>query len=390
MLEAKACLASEPSGPADLYVALARATQRLSVVHTEDLPEPLRSLQSRGQIHVRPGARLPHDPPMTVDLPSAYSWRRATPADAEPIFDLIGRYHTEVLGHTDLSLDDIRDNLIEPGFDLKTDSWLGYTPGGALAGFAWAIGKGTGQEIDVGVITLDDALTPWLYGRVLARAAEVARAGGHERYAVDKGIYRDDTRARANAAAHGFSPETVFYRMRVDHGPVVPIPVVPIPVVPAGVTVHTGPGDENFRRRAYAVLNESFEDHYGFFAKSFDDWQQTLDQASTFDWSQLAMVELDSRPVAVLVTNDRYVESENCGYVADIGVLPEARGRGIATVLLRAAFAADARAGRTGTILQVDTNNVTPALGVYERVGMRPVLVIDVWRRTHRVGVASS
>jgi hypothetical protein len=29
----------------------------------------------------------------------------------------------------------------------------------------------------------------------------------------------------------------------------------------------------------------------------------------------------------------------------------------------------------------VDTNNTTPALRLYESVGMRPVLVIDVWRR---------
>ena len=44
-------------------------------------------------------------------------------------------------------------------------------------------------------------------------------------------------------------------------------------------------------------------------------------------------------------------------------------------------FSADAAAGRVGTLLHVDTNNTTPALGVYESVGMRPVLVIDAWRR---------
>jgi mycothiol synthase len=316
---------------------------------------------------------------MTADLPDGYSWRRATPADAEPIFGLISRYNTEVLGRADISLDDIRDDLTEPGFTLKTDSWLGYTPGGELAGFAWAIGKGTGEEVDVDVITRDEALTPWLYDQVLARAAELARAGGHTSCAVDKGIYRDDTRARAIAEERGFSPETVFHRMRVDHGP-----VVPNPVAPEGVTVHTGPGDESFRRAAHALLNESFKDHYGWFPKSFDDWQQTLEQERTFDWSQLAVAELDSRPVAVMVTSDRYVADENCGYVADIGVLAEARGRGIAKYLLRTVFAADSRAGRTGTILHVDTNNVTSALGLYESVGMRPVLVIDIWRRTHR------
>jgi hypothetical protein len=44
-------------------------------------------------------------------------------------------------------------------------------------------------------------------------------------------------------------------------------------------------------------------------------------------------------------------------------------------------FALDAAAGRSGTILHVDTNNPTPALGLYLSVGMRATLVIDVWRR---------
>lgn len=39
-------------------------------------------------------------------------------------------------------------------------------------------------------------------------------------------------------------------------------------------------------------------------------------------------------------------------------------------------------AGRAGTILHVDSNNTTPALSLYESVGMRATLVIDVWRRT--------
>jgi mycothiol synthase len=45
------------------------------------------------------------------------------------------------------------------------------------------------------------------------------------------------------------------------------------------------------------------------------------------------------------------------------------------------AFALDAAAGRSGTILHVDTNNPTPALGLYLSVGMTATLAIDVWRR---------
>jgi ribosomal protein S18 acetylase RimI-like enzyme len=83
----------------------------------------------------------------------------------------------------------------------------------------------------------------------------------------------------------------------------------------------------------------------------------------------------------MLQGNDQFVDDEGCGYIARLAVVEAARGRGLAKLLLRHAFARDARAGRIGTILHVDTNNPTPALGLYESVGMRPVLVIDVWRR---------
>lgn len=168
----------------------------------------------------------------------------------------------------------------------------------------------------------------------------------------------------------------MFHRMRIDHGP-----DLPSQVAPKAVILSCGPGDEEFRRVAHAVLNESFKDHYGWLTQSFEDWRQAREREITFDWSRLIVAELAGRPVGVMVTTDRFVEAENCGYVSDIGVLAEARGRGIAAHLLQTAFAADIRAGRTGTILHVDTNNTTPALGLYNSVGMRPVLIVDIWRR---------
>jgi ribosomal protein S18 acetylase RimI-like enzyme len=312
---------------------------------------------------------------MPGELPEGYTWRRATPSDADDIFALFTRYNTEVLGYGDCTIEDVRADLIEPGFDVATGSWLVHEPGGRLTGFGWAFGKGTGGEVDVDVVSRDSAVIPWLFDRVLERATEFARAGGHTTCLVDKGTYRDDTLMRAAAAAAGFRPSTVFHRMRVDHE------ATPAPVAPLGVTVSTGPGDEQFRRTAHAVLNESFADHYGWFAKSFEDWHQTLEQDSTFDWATLTVAELDGVPAGVMVTTAQFVADEKCGYVADLGVLPSARGRGIAKYLLRTAFHNDVAAGRTGTILHVDTNNTTPALGLYESVGMRPVLVIDIWRR---------
>jgi DNA helicase IV len=44
LVEPAAVLAEGVRGDSDLYVALTRATQRLSVLHTEDLPDSLHRL----------------------------------------------------------------------------------------------------------------------------------------------------------------------------------------------------------------------------------------------------------------------------------------------------------------------------------------------------------
>jgi mycothiol synthase len=308
-------------------------------------------------------------------LPDGYTWRRPTMADAEAIFEQTVAYNTAVIGEPDRTLADLRNDLGEPGFDLAHDCWLVHDRGGALIGFAWAYRKGTGEQVDVDTIAPDDDVVRWMYDQVLARAAEMAAAGGHRHGIVDQGVYRADTRLAALAQERGFSWATSFYRMRVDHGTTAPA------TAPPGVTLRTDSG-EDFRRTAHAVICESFKDHFGWVAKPYEEWHEILEQDTAFDWSQLVLAELDSRPVAALLTTDRFVEDENCGYVADLGVLAEARGRGIAKYLLRTAFAADVAAGRTGTILYVDGNNTTPALGLYEGVGMRRAMTIDMWRRT--------
>jgi len=76
------------------------------------------------------------------------------------------------------------------------------------------------------------------------------------------------------------------------------------------------------------------------------------------------------------------VSTDNCGYIGRLAVVPDSRGKGLAKFLLRDTFAHDAAAGRTGTILHVDTSNPTPAVPLYISVGMHPDLTTNIWRRT--------
>lgn len=313
----------------------------------------------------------------TVTLPAGYSSRAPEIADAERILDLVVAYNTPIVGYGDFTLDDVRDELTEPGFDRVTDGWLVFDRQGALVGYGWAMGqRGDGDIVDVESIALDPQVGRWLLDRALERAAGIGRSRGLDQVTVDKTIYRGDEAMTGLATGLGFQPATTFHRMRIDHdGP------VPMPEPPPGMLVHEGAYDDAIRRAAHHLSMSSFAEHFGHTDTPYEHWLETHEARSVFDWSQLTVVEADGEPVALCECNDAFVEDENCGYVMRIGVLKQARGRGLAKYLLRRAFAVDAAAGRSGTILHVDTNNTTPALGLYESVGMRPSLVLDVWRR---------
>jgi mycothiol synthase len=317
---------------------------------------------------------------MTVALPAHLTCRRPAVSDAEEIFALVAARNTAAVGFADFTLDDMADELAEPGLDLDSDAWLVHD-GDQLVGYATVFGKGDHRAVDLEVVFADPAVGDWLLDQALPRAAELGRAHGHTKIAVDSGAYRTDDAKRALLADRGFLPGTTFHRMRIDHAASPAAESTP-PETPPGITVRRGAPDDATRRAAHAVLNASFDGQFGFVPRPYDEWAAAHESRSSFDWSQLIVLELDGQPVAFRECTDEFVPDENCNYIGRLAVLPEARGRGLAKFLLRDAFTQDAAAGRTGTILHVDTNNPTPALGLYLSVGMRAVLAIDAWRLT--------
>lgn len=312
-----------------------------------------------------------------MELPKGYVVRAPRIEDAAAILALVVGYNEAIIGFGDFTLDDVRDELTEPGFEPATDGWVIHDGDGRLVGYGWAMGDhGGGDLVDVEAIGHNPLVSRWLLDRAIERAVEIGRTRGHDTIRIDKTVYRGDEVMTGLITEKGFTPATTFHRMRIDHaGP------VPMPEPPPGVTVREGVYDEAARRAAHRTDMTAFADHFGHTEMPYEQWYETREARSVFDWSQLTLVEIDGRPVAHCECHDGFVEDENCGYVMRIGVLPEARGTGLAKYLLRRAFAVDAAAGRTGTILHVDTNNTTPALGLYESVGMKPVLALDVWQR---------
>jgi ribosomal protein S18 acetylase RimI-like enzyme len=269
--------------------------------------------------------------------------------------------------------------------NMEHHGW--YDDAGALVAYGWVqrVGRSSKVQIDVYVHPSQGAavgveLLATLEDRGRALAAEAGQ--GHAVF--DVGAYRQDERTREWLGARGFEVATTFTRMRIDFdGPF----AQPEPV--AGLTVRRSDADEADLRVAHAIDEESFTEHYGEVAQDFDEFRKKFAEHGE-GWSTLWLAELDGTPVGLLVGTRQFEEDDDAGYVRRLGVIPSGRGHGVAKALLRHYFWASQGEGRVAVLLHVDVANVTNALGVYESVGMRPILEIDAWAKRSSVDAVDS
>ncbi|WP_132187874.1 MULTISPECIES: N-acetyltransferase [Kribbella] len=298
--------------------------------------------------------------------------------DAEDMADLISAYSLRLIGSVGRPLANIANQLRAPGFDPDLDSWAVHDEAGRLIGYSTTSKQGSGDRFNLDLVAETREAANWLLSKAMTRSEQLGREQGHAEITVGLGLLRADQTLLEVITEHGMTQSTTFQRLRIDHND-----PVTAPTLPAGVAQSAG---KEVSRAAHQIMVETFEGQDGATPLPYDEWVASREKRTTFDWSLLTVLELDGLAVAALECGDDFLASDNCGYVARIGVLPEARGRGLARYLLQNAFAIDAAAGRAGTILHVDSANPTPALGLYLGVGMRSILVIDVWSRVVSTG----
>lgn len=293
--------------------------------------------------------------------------RPARPDDAGAVLAMWQRHQTAVLGHPDSTLDDARDALTSPSLDPWS---LVVLDDARVLGCALVLREEDGS-VDLDVVVdpdADDLLAP-----LLREALDRAAADGE--VTATQPCYRPDVRTAQVLTSLGFAPATTFLRMRRELDGPVEVDL------PGGVVVEP-PGEhtDDVLRRAHRLHTETFRGHFGFVERSYDDWREA--HLARADRGRLWFATVDGEDAGFLHETDQFVEDEDAGYVWRLGVLPAARGRGIAAALLLAQFAAARERGRRAVLLHVDSSNATGATRLYERVGMTAVLVLDMWRTT--------
>ncbi|UNX53391.1 GNAT family N-acetyltransferase [Georgenia sp. TF02-10] len=170
--------------------------------------------------------------------------------------------------------------------------------------------------------------------------------------------------------SRGFTPRRWYTEMRRDLS--LPLPEVQLDRL---LTVEPWSADlDDAVRRAH---NRAFADHWGSQPHTPESWQESRTHFAP-QWSFVALDRSSDRTqVAGYLMSARYEQDWPAlgwteGYTDLIGVLPEWRGRRLASALLTAAMAAYRADGMEYAGLDVDSDNLTGAVGLYAKLGYEP------------------
>jgi mycothiol synthase len=194
---------------------------------------------------------------------------------------------------------------------------------------------------------------------IVERGEAFARAEGATK--IHAGAAEPDAAARALFESRGYREVRRFYEMAIEltEGPAAP-------VLPAGLVLDELHEDEY--EAFYDALNEAFAEHWEWHPDPFDEWLERRRGQHRDEHGPVWFVVRDGDELAAVTRND--VNVAGGGYVGAIGVRPAWRGKGLGKALLQATFAEFWRRGTTRVTLDVDSQNATGAVALYERVGM--------------------
>jgi ribosomal protein S18 acetylase RimI-like enzyme len=162
----------------------------------------------------------------------------------------------------------------------------------------------------------------------------------------------------------------------------------PAPSWPARITVRAmRPGEE---LAVYRASQEPFKDHWGHVEQpeeeGFKLWTHRALNDPLHDPSLWFLAMDGAEIVGVSLCQPGQPGDPELGWVDTLGVRRPWRKRGIAEALLYHSFGALYERGRRRVGLGVDSQNLTGALRLYERVGMRPVRQFISFEKDLRAG----
>ena len=273
----------------------------------------------------------------------------------------------DIVGAEDL-VEDLRDPYVDP----ERGTIAAFSAGSmiAYAGLRASPGVTGRHEMD-----LHGAVHPSQRGRGLgtrlltwaeqaARPLHQARYPGHP-LALSASCPADRVDALALFAGAGYQQARWFHFMSRDLAGAVPGGQLPEGTRITGYTAERS-------QAARQVRDEAFRDHWGATQTTAESWLHFVGH-ERFRPAFSFLAYLGDKPAGVLIAHEYDAFRQATGrrecYIATVGVTKAARGRGIASALIRRSLAAAQADGCNLATLYVDADSPTAAPTLYERMG---------------------
>lgn len=306
-------------------------------------------------------------------LPDGFEIRSPAFEEVHDVTEMLVAADLADTGTTETDADLIRDQWSSPGFRLSEDAWVITDRNRAIVAYGSVTPDGEGKIKSWGVVLHGHrgrGLGAALLDRLEARASE--RLRGIPASVLHTAVNDADASAAELVRSRGFAQVRTFRHLQIDLAGPPPDPGE----TPDGIAIQ-GIEPQRDLRRIHAIFVEAFRGEWGYRPIPFEEWVGNEVDVPSFDPSLWLLATQGHEAVGALtgvVWGDR-------GWVGELGVLPPWRGRGIASALLRRAFATFASRRLPRVMLNVDSQNSTGAVRLYERVGMRTARAWDVYEK---------
>lgn len=310
-------------------------------------------------------------------LPDGFTTSPLRPEYEQGAVDAINAAYSAITGGNATTLEDMRGEWSGEDFDQENNTCVVVAPDGSVAGY---IDLWRGNALGVRWFTevfvhpryagrgIDAYLLQWA---IQGTRRKVDQAPEGARVVLHHHTNSANEAARALLEQAGFQIVRRSYRMRID------LDTPPIPAqIPEGISIRPfRPGEE--RALLYADF-EAFKDHWGRSDDPFDEffkhWDHYMQTDPLFD-PALWFVAVDGDEVAgVSLCTPMIYEDPGMGWVNSLAVRRPWRKHGLGLALLQHSFGEFYRRGKPRAGLGVDAENLTGALRLYEKAGMR------IWR----------
>ena len=328
---------------------------------------------------------------LEILLPEGFTVRGARMEDVESALALFNRWSHAVIGRDEITdVQAIRNEWVSPGFDLAEDICLVFAPNGDMAGYTevwttskppvhpWIWGRVDPNYEDLGIGT-------WMLHWAEQRALRVLENIPEDlRFAPRVGTYREAEKSKQLFEFMGYRHLRSSYHMLISMDA-----PVPEPVWPEGITLRTY-NPETDAQAVYRADTEAFRDHFGFveppFEECFKRFKHLVLEFEGFDPTLLFLAVDGDEIAGINLCRPHSFDDPEIGYVGTLGVRRPWRKRGIGLALLRHSFNEFYRRGTRKVSLDVDAQNLTGALRLYESAGMHIHQVKDQYEKELRPG----